>query len=72
MNNVVSLKPRELVIPDDLLTLREIEQKYGYKYELIYKYIRLGDIPCYYKGRLAVSESDLFGFINKRTRKWRA
>ena len=71
MNNVVSLKPRR-EIPDDLLTLKEIEQKYGYKYDFIYKYIRTGDIPCYCKGRIAVRESDLFGFIDKRARKWRA
>ena len=72
MSNVLTLKQRR--IPDDLMTFREIEKKYGYKYGFLYKWtITENEIPCYDKrGFISIRESDFIKFIEKRTRKWQA
>lgn len=72
MENVVSLKPKREK-QEDLLTLKEAAIKHGYTYAFLYKWCVEGEIPCYDKrGRRAISESDLFKFLDERVKKWRA
>lgn len=57
--------------PNDLLTLKEVKEKYGIKYDFIYKWsVRLGVIPVYDKGGIAISEQDYLTFRDKRRKKW--
>lgn len=70
MAEIINLRENQST-PNDLLTLEEIVQKYGIKYDFIYKWSRrLGVIPVYDKGGIAISESDYLEFREKRKLKW--
>lgn len=63
MNNVISMNRRE-TIPNDLMTFKEVEDKYKIKYCTLYKYTRqVAVIPVYTKGGLRVSEKDVQNWL---------
>ena len=68
MAKIVNLRENQN-IPNDLLTLKEVVKKY--ETDFIYKWSRrLGVIPVYDKGGIAISEQDYLDFRKKRTIKW--
>ena len=68
MNNVISIN-RDM--PNDLMLFSEIKEKYGLKYDFLYKWsIIKKEIKPYDKGGIAVSERDLLIFLDKRSKKW--
>ena len=70
MAEIINLRENQNT-PEDLLTLKEIMEKYGIKYDFIYKWsVRLGVIPVYDKGGIAISEQDYLDFREKRRKKW--
>lgn len=72
MAEILSLRENRNT-PDDLLTLKEVVNKYGIKYDFIYKWsCRLGVIPVYDKGGIAISEQDYLDFRENRRKKWQA
>ena len=67
-NNVINLN-RE-IIPNDLMTFKELESKHGYKYGYLYKWACLKkQIPLYYNGQLRISEKDVLNFDRMRVLK---
>jgi hypothetical protein len=72
MAEIINLRENQNT-PDDLMTLKEVVKKYGIKYHFIYKWsCRLGVIPVYDKGGIAISEQDYLNFRAKRAMKWQA
>lgn len=75
-NNVILLKKEE--IPNDLLALKEISEKYNIGYHFLYKYsvraYKEGK-PCikpYYFGTVKISESEMKKFLrDMEIKKWR-
>ena len=64
-NNVINFEKSKSVIPDDLMTFKEIEFKYKLKYQTLYKYTRiLSEIPVYTRGGLRVSEKDIVEWLS--------
>lgn len=64
MNNVLKFKSREFgnsVLPNKLLSLEDIEEKYNIKYQTAYKYIvSEHKIPYYKLGRnIRIDERDI-------------
>jgi len=58
MQNVINFKKD--IVPLDLMSFKEVQQKYGIKYPTLYKYTRLlGIIPLYTNGGFKVSENDI-------------
>lgn len=59
--------------PNDLMTIREIEAKHGFKYSYLYKHARLGDITIYPRGVFKLSEREVLNFVERKTKnKWQA
>lgn len=72
MNNVLSFN-REETRPNDLMSFREVMNKYQLKYGFLYKWAILNKrIPVYDRGGIVISEKDLLLFLSERERKWRA
>lgn len=70
-NNIVSIS-RD-IFPSDLMSFREITEKYKLKYGFLYKWSVLEKvIRTYDRGGIAISERDLLEFLDKRGRKWQA
>lgn len=70
MAEIISLRENQNT-PDDLMTLNEVVEKYGIKYHFIYKWsCRMGVIPVYDKGGIAISEQDYLSFREQRRKKW--
>lgn len=70
MNNVVSFN-RDM--PDDLMSFREIMDKYKLKYGFLYKWsVIMKQIRTYDRGGIVISEKDLLEFLDKRGRRWQA
>ena len=69
MNNIIKFNQD---VPNDLLTFREVMDKYGYKYNFLYKYTCLKqELTAYDKsGSIAVSEKELIEFRSRRSKKW--
>lgn len=64
-NNVINYNKSKLELPKDLLTFKEVQEKYNIKYHTLYKYTRtLNEIPFYAKGGLKVSELDIIHWLN--------
>ena len=69
MSNVIQFNQNEY--PKDLLTFAEVKEKYGYKYEFMYKWTRIKKaLKAYDKAGIAVSEKELLEFIDRRCKKW--
>lgn len=69
MENVISFK-RD-VQPDDLMSFREIGEKYKLKYGFLYKWSVLEKVlRTYDRGGIVISEKDLLNFLDKRGKKW--
>ncbi|MCD7740338.1 MAG: hypothetical protein LUH11_03210 [Candidatus Gastranaerophilales bacterium] len=75
-NNVINFQERlKKEEPQDLLTLDEIAQKYGYKYGYLYKYSCLAKkegknhISIYNRGKIKLSESEVIEFFKEKVNK---
>ena len=63
MNNVINLNERG--VPSDLMTFKEVEEKYKIKYCTLYKYTRqFPEIPVFTNGGLKVREQDVISWLN--------
>ena len=73
MSNVLSFYNREDSRPSDLMSFREIMEKYKLKYGFLYKWaVTMKKIPVYDRGGIVISEADLLCFLEMRGRKWQA
>ena len=71
MNNVIQMN-RD-IIPEDLMSFRQITDKYGLKYGFLYKWsVLMKALRTYDRGGIVISEKDLLNFLDKRGRKWQA
>lgn len=71
MNNVISFNRDSM--PTDLMSFRQIMEKYGLKYGFLYKWSVLEKrLRTYDRGGIVISESDLLRFLDERGRKWQA
>lgn len=65
-DNVINLKTSKIDFPNDLMTFKEVYEKYKIKYCTLYKYTRqLPEIPVFTRGGLKVSEKDVIEWLNK-------
>lgn len=75
-NNVISFEKKENNIPTDLMTFKELELKYGFKYGYLYKWSCLSQgadnkLTIYSTGKLKLSEKEVLEFeANKRAKKY--
>ena len=68
-SNVIQLNQDDY--PTDLLTIPEVQKKYGLRYSFVYKWVMLEkELTAYDKGGIAVSEKELLEFLKKRSKKW--
>lgn len=66
MSNVINLN-RENDIPNDLMSIRALCLKHGFKYGYLYKWSCLEDkITVYPRGGIKLSEKDVLEFEQKR------
>ena len=71
MNNVINFNKGS--IPNDLMSFREISEKYKLKYGFLYKWSVLEKaIRTYDRGGIVISENDLLEFLDRRGKKWQA
>lgn len=73
MNNVINFErfKDESKTPDDLMTLKELGIKHGFKYGYLYKWsCREKQITVYDRGTLYLSEKEVLEFAKKRALKY--
>lgn len=71
MNNVIQIN-RDMM-PNDLMSFRQIGEKYGLKYGFLYKWSVLKkELRTYDRAGIVISEKDLLEFLDKRGRRWQA
>ena len=71
MENVIPINRDSM--PNDLMSFREITEKYKLKYGFLYKWSVLEKaIRTYDRGGIVISEKDLLDFLDKRGRRWQA
>lgn len=72
-NNVISINRIKDEIPNDLMSFREIIEKYKLKYGFLYKWSVLKKvIRTYDRGGIVISEAELLHFLDERGKKWQA
>lgn len=72
-NNVISINRVKDEIPNDLMSFREIMEKYKLKYGFLYKWSVLQKaIRTYDRGGIVISEAELLNFLDERGKKWQA
>lgn len=72
-DNVINFnrETEALKSPDDLMSFKELEIKYGLKYGFLYKWACLKrELNLYERGCLKLSEKEVLDFLYKRTMKY--
>ena len=72
MNNVINLERfKDEQRPDDLLKIKDFEQKHGLKYEYLYKWSVLkGEIKVYSMWGIALSEKEVLDFERRKAMRY--
>lgn len=66
MLNYKTLDNLENETPNDLMSFKEMLDKYCIKYGSLYKWTHKGDIKPYYRGTWKVSESEVLSFCKRK------
>lgn len=71
-NNVINLDGfKKNTRPNDLLRIKDFQEKYGLKYEYLYKWAVLKkEIKVYSMGGIALSESEVLNFEERKAKKY--
>lgn len=71
INNVITFNRDIKEEPTDLMSLKELIDKHGYKYGYLYKWSCLeGKIKTYHRGGLRLSEQEVLDFSRQREAKY--